>query len=318
MAFDGKNHFEYVEDKWKYALYSCSVIIVLVSIALMFLLGHYQINARYVVPVGSNEWLIDDILGVGVLIALIPIAFVSYRNYSYTKSVEKNIPRFLRDILQSTDSGLSLPKALIEASKRDYGPISKEMGVAMTKFSLGYEFRRSVMEATRRLRHQFAPQVGMILVEAYASGGKTHDVLNSSVTLFNGLEQYEEEKQSELKPYLQLVYLSLIIFLAIALLIISQFVKPFEMAAVSTTTATSIPLSGSSLSGLNLSKVPSLSYFQSIFFISAILETISAGIVAGKIVDGSALAGLRHSLILLAITLVVFNLPSIGIFATTA
>ncbi len=305
----------YIETKWKYIIYTTSIAIIFFSIILAFIIGHYRIDPRYVVPTGSTAWIADDILGTGALLALTPVAYISYRNHLFLKSVEKNIPRFLRDILQSTDSGLILPKALIEASRRNYGPISEEIGVAMSKFTLGYDFRSSILEATKRLRHPFAPQVGMILVEAYAAGGKTHDVLNSSVMLFNGLEQYGEEKQSELKPYIQLVYLSVIIFLVIALMIISQFVVPFENVASSASAASKVTASAPNFARLSASKIPSLSYFQSVFFLAAILESISAGIVAGKIVDGSAASGLRHSLIMIAITLAIFNLPGYGIFA---
>ena len=91
------------------------------------------------------------------------------------KSVEKNIPRFLRDILESTDSGIILPTALIRASTSDYGPISSEIGIAMTKFSLGYDFKESVMEACAKLKHPYMIQVGLVIVEAYSSGGRMHD-----------------------------------------------------------------------------------------------------------------------------------------------
>ena len=109
----------------------------------------------------------------------------------------------MRDILESTNSGVILPRALIQASTQDYGPISHEIAVAMTKFSMGYDFKSSIMDACERLKHPFMLQVGQIIIEAYAAGGKMHDVLQSSVVLFNGMEQYDEQKQSELRPYTQ-------------------------------------------------------------------------------------------------------------------
>ncbi len=84
------------------------------------------------------------------------------------------------------------------------------------------------MESCAKLRHPYMIQVGLIIVEVYSSGGKMHEVLNSSVVLFNGLEQYSEEKQSELRPYTELVYISILIFLVIALIITSQFIAPAQ------------------------------------------------------------------------------------------
>ncbi len=185
----------------------------------------------------------------------------------------------------------------------------------MTKFSMGYDFKSSIFEACERLRHPFMLQVGQIIIEAYAAGGKMHEVLESSVVLFNGLEQYDEQKQSELRPYTQLVYISVVIFLIIAYIIISRFIGPLNNLPISPKSVGGLPVTTSSFA-VGLSKIPPV-YFESIFFISGVLESIFGGIVAGKIVNASASAGLRHSLALLIITIVVFNAPFFGIFATT-
>ena len=330
---EDKNTIHYFDDNWKYGSYIAAGITIILSLILGFSMGRYRpqlpflipsgnatrpdgsswtlFNRPWIFPNGASASITDTIIGLGVLIALIPVAYVSYNNFRYVKSVEKNIPRFLRDILESTDSGIILPSALIRASTLDYGPISKEIGIAMTKFSLGYDFKDSVMESCARLKHPYMLQVGLIIVEAYSSGGKMHEVLNSSVVLFNGLEQYTEEKQSELRPYTQLVYISILIFLIIALIITTQFIAPLNKLPATTQGATFG--GGGKHFAINLGDISPV-YFESIFFLAGIFESLFGGIVAGKIVDGSAAAGLRHSLILMAITLIVFNAPGFGIF----
>lgn len=326
------NSSRYFTDDTKYSTYIVAAIVTIFSLALSFSLGRYRpmfpflipsgnatradgtawtlFNRPWQLPDGPSASLTDTIIGLGLVLALIPVTYVTYNNYRYVKSVEKNIPRFLRDILEATDSGVILPAALIRASTSDYGPISREIGVAMTKFSLGYDFKDSIMESCVKLKHPFMLQVGLIIVEAYSSGGKMHEVLNSSVVLFNGLEQHTEEKESELRPYTQLVYISIMIFLVIALIIVSQFIAKLNGLPNPATTSFS---GASSNFGLNLALI-SPSYFESVFFFAGMFESLFAGIVIGKIVDGAASAGLRHSLILLAITIVIFNAPGFGIF----
>ncbi len=333
-ALKKKSSLRYFSDNWKYGSYMIAGVSAIFGLILGFSLGRYRPEASYLIPAGNatrldnttwtlfnKPWILpsgssasltDTIFGLGIIIGLIPVAYITFNNYRYVKSVERNIPRFLRDILESTDSGIILPQALIRASLSDYGPISKEIGIAMTKFSLGYDFKDSVMESCQRLKHPYMLQVGQIIVEAYSAGGKMHDVLNSSVVLFNGLEQYTEEKQSELRPYTQLVYISILIFLVIALIITSEFIAPLNhLPHISQTPTT---FGGNSHFGFNLSSIPPV-YFESVFFFAGMFESLFGGIVAGKIVDGSSTAGLRHSLVLLAITVIIFNLPGIGIFA---
>jgi archaeal flagellar protein FlaJ len=329
-----RKKMRYFSDDWRYATYMLAGIIIILSIVIAFIVGKYKpespylipagngtrfdgtpwtlLNRPWVLPIGASAAFTDTIIGLGVIVALAPVAYVSFNNYRYVKSVEKNIPRFLRDILESTDSGIILPTALIRTSTSDYGPISKEIGIAMTKFSLGYDFRDSIMETCAKLKHPYMLQVGLIIVEAYSSGGKMHDVLNSSVVLFNGLEQYTEEKQSELRPYTQLVYISVIIFLVIALIITAQFIGPLNKLPTGSAGQSGLA-SGGGHFNINLSKISPV-YFESIFFLAGLFESIFGGIVAGKLVDGSSSAGLRHSLTLLAITIIVFNAPGFGIF----
>jgi hypothetical protein len=63
-------------------------------------------------------------------------------------------------------------------------------------------------------------------------------------------------------------------------------------------------------SGL-LSGVYDINYYASLLFWASALESIFGGFVVGKIVDGNLTAGLRHSVILMVVTLVFFNISGV-------
>jgi archaeal flagellar protein FlaJ len=300
---------KYFGRKIQIASYVAGAIIFVLGLASALVLTHYRFSATYIVPTNSdssNYFLTDELIATIIVAALVPITFISFSNYRFLKSVERNIPQFLRDVLQGTDSGLMLPKALIEASKNGHGPVSTEFGIAMTKFAFGYDFTKSVTEAGERLRHPFAPQVAVIISEAYAAGAKMHDVLSSSVHFFNNLEQYSEQRQSELKPYTQLVYISIGVFLVICLVVLSSFILPLANMHGSASPAGSAGLSGFFKTSSFAINSSGLSYYTSIFFFAAVMESLFAGMVAGKIVDSSVGAGMRHSVILVSICAAVF------------
>jgi flagellar protein FlaJ len=50
------------------------------------------------------------------------------------------------------------------------------------------------------------------------------------------------------------------------------------------------------------------SYYVAIFFFLAIIQSFFAGLVAGQISEGSWIAGMRHSLILVSITFGIFTI----------
>ena len=51
-----------------------------------------------------------------------------------------------------------------------------------------------------------------------------------------------------------------------------------------------------------------LEYYASILFWGSIFESLFGGIIGGKIGEGTVTAGLTHSVVLMSITLVFFNL----------
>jgi flagellar protein FlaJ len=282
----------FIDKKGQNIILAGSVGIFISVILVSFLTRNISISTTYYIPISSPT---DLLIGLGFLLALIPPALVGHINSVHTNAVGKNIPKFLADILQSTDSGMTLPASLVEASKSDYGPISKELGIAMTKFSMGYDFKESLEAAARRLHHQRAPQLSMILSEAYAAGGKIHDVLTTSSGLYATLEEYQEDRQTQLRPYTMLVYISLAVYFIVVFIAMGEFLNQVTKLVGSMTTGSNF-----------LQKPPPLSYYASIFFWTGIFESIFGGLVAGKISDNSALTGLKHSVILTGVTLAFF------------
>ena len=173
------------------------------------ILGLYAPEQPYIIPIDQK---VNNTIALGFIIALAFPGLVEFNNYRWGRQVDKNIPRLLRDITETVRSGLALPRALDEASQRDYGPISKELEHAISMFVLGASFEDSLMSFAQRLKRPSALRLSTILIEAQQTGGKLIEVLNTSVNLFSSLEEYREEQYTNMKPYVSTVYMSTFIF----------------------------------------------------------------------------------------------------------
>jgi len=271
-----------------------------ISIMLMpILLGLYVPEAPYLIPLSQK---MNNTISLGLIIMFAFPAVVEFNNYRWGRSVDRNIPRFLRDITEAVRSGVTLPRALEEASQRDYGPISKELERTISMFILGTSWEESLMLLAQRLRQPNALRLSTILVEAHQGGGKMLDVLEASVSLFSSLGEYEEEQHTNMRPYVMTIYMATIIFLIIAQVVLSQFLAPLHETSANPTIGAAVQESGL------LSNMLPIEYYTSILFWASIVESIFGGLVAGKIADRSLSAGLRHSVILTTATLVFFNI----------
>ncbi len=288
----------YFEQKYRIAVWVASGAMGLAVILIPILLGLYMPAQPYFIPLSQK---VNNILVLGSLIALGFPAIVEFSNYNWGRQVDKNIPRLLRDITEAVRSGMTLPRALEEASQRNYGPMSKELEHAISMFVFGASFEDSLMSFARRLRRPGALRFSTTLIEAHQTGGKLIEVLNASVDLSSSLEEYKDEQYTSMKPYMMTMYMTTIIFLTMAYVILHQFLVPLSAAAGNSSMQNSGFVSG----------VLDINYYNSLLFWASVLESIFAGLILGKIVDRALSAGLRHSVILTVATLVFFNVSAV-------
>jgi len=259
--------------------------------------GVYTPLEPYIIPLSQR---VNNAMAFGLVIALLFPAVVEYNNYAWGRQVDRNIPRLLRDVTEAVRSGITLPRALEEASQRDYGPVSKELEHAMAMFILGVSWEEALTSLAHRLKRPGALRFCSILIEAHQTGGKVMDVLESSVDLFSSLDQYREESYAQMRPYTMVIYTATLVFLIVAYVLLHQFLTPLsKMSSNSLMQGTSF-----------LEGVLDINYYHSILFWASIMESVFGGLVAGKVGDGTLAAGLRHSVILSAITLLFFNVLS--------
>jgi flagellar protein FlaJ len=89
-----------------------------------------------------------------------------------------------------------------------------------------------------------------------------------------------------------------LIFLLITFVMIKQLFTPLCLSA---STAGSTLTSG----------ILDIKYYCSVLYWAAAIESLFGGLIAGKIGDGFMAGGIKHSLILLLITFVVFNVMEV-------
>lgn len=288
----------YFKQEYRIAIWAVSGSVGISVMLVPTLLGLYTPQTPYLIPLIQK---VNNTIAFGLVIVFMFPAIVEFNNFRWGRQVDKNIPRLLRDATEAVRSGVTLPKALEEASKRDYGPLSKELEHCISMFILGASWEDSLISLAHRLRRPSALRLSTILIEAHQTGGKIIEVLDTSVDLLSSLDEYKEEQEGNMKPYIMTIYMAIIIFLIITYVILHQFLGPLYK----TSTIEAVKEIGL------LKGVLDINYYTAVLFWASIIESIFGGLIAGKIGDRTLSSGLRHSVILIFATLVFFNIPSI-------
>ena len=257
-----------IENRIKKIVFATSV---LVAVAIV-LFGCFTVGASAA---------LDDFVFFGFLAVISPIAILNYIDYRWRKSVDEHLPDLFRSIVQAQETGMTLPQALEEAAKRDYGPLTFELKKMTTQISWGSTFEEALLAFGRRVGTVLTQRTVPMIIEASRSGGHVEKVFAPMGKFIQTTILLEKERKTQTRPYIAIIYVALFVFLFTIVILFKTFFTSVE--------------------GIALFSMPTISPvdLQRIFLHLAIVQGFFGGLVAGKMGEGSISAGLKHSVIMM-------------------
>jgi flagellar protein FlaJ len=247
--------------------------IVSVSIAIAIILSAHFLF--------SGTATFDESVFFAVIVALIPTAILSYVDFKWRKAIDEHLPDLFRSIVQAQETGMTLPRALEEAAKRDYGPLTAELKKMNAQISWGMSFEEALLAMGRRVNTVLVQRTVPMIIEASRSGGHVEKVFDPLGKFIQTTLLLDKERRTQTRPYIAIIYVAFFVFLFTVILLFRSFFVSVE----------GLPMLGAS--------VTSSAEMQRLFFQMMSIQAFFGGIVAGKMGDGTASAGLKHSLVLM-------------------
>ena len=223
---------------------------------------------------------IDSLIFISILVAITPFAILDYIDYNWRKSVDAQLPELFRSIVQAQETGMTLPQALEEAAKRDYGPLTGELRKMTVQISWGATFEEALLAFGKRVGTVLTLRTVPMIIEAGRSGGHVEKVFEPMGNFIQTTLLLEKERKAQTRPYIAIIYVALFVFL-------------FTIAILFKTFFTGVD-------GLSLFHTKSsASDLKSIFLHLSLVQGFFGGLVAGKMGEGSISAGLKHSVLMM-------------------
>jgi len=229
-----------------------------------------------------GQFFLEDIIYLTFTFMLVPITIVEYLDYRWRKAVDQRLPELFRTVVQAQQTGMTLPQAIEEAAKRDYGPLTVELRKMNAQISWGISFEEALRSFGRRVNTVLMQRTVPLIIEASRSGGRVEKVFDPMGKFVQTTLLLEKERKAQTRSYIAIIYVAFYVFLfTIILLFNSFFVQagelPPAMGAVTLTPEEA----------------------KRIFFHMTALQAFFGGLIAGKMGEGSIKAGMKHCVILL-------------------
>jgi len=242
--------------------------------------------------------VVDDHIILALLIILIPYA-VFYEVWARkVTGIESLIPDFLERMAGINQVGLTIAQAIAIMVNTNLGLLSYEIRRIKRDMDWGANFTEALMRFEERVRTPSIARTVTLITKASEMSGSIGEVLSIASSDSKMTEVLRRERSAEMFIYTAIIYLSFFVFMAVVAVLTTQFLP--VLASVSLGKLASV----GSFSGIG--KIP-IQTFGRLLYHTCLMQAIFSGMIAGQMGEGSVAAGVKHSCVLLLISIITFN-----------
>ncbi|MEM5882835.1 MAG: type II secretion system F family protein [Candidatus Aenigmatarchaeota archaeon] len=236
----------------------------------------------------TNVFQVLLIIAFGVFIS--PLIFLRYNEHRKVKRLEEIFPIFLRDFVESVRSGMTIPQALKALSSNDYKTLSPYVKKIAAQVDWGINVDKALQNFAKESKSKVISRIVSSVIETHRFGGNLADTLEALANTALEIERLRTERKLYLQSQMITGYIIFFVFLAV-MIIMQRFLIPSLSQARN-------PLE--QMQQQNLTERYKL-LFQNLI----IIQGFFAGLIVGKMSEGAIISGMKHSLFMISVGIVV-------------
>jgi len=243
--------------------------------------------------------LVDDVVVFSILIAIVPVAVMDFREDRRIRKLEEALPNFFRDLAGMNDSGMTLPNAIHLVAQGEYSTLTPFIRRLDNEMSWNTTFIDAIERFRVRLETPLADRSIDLIAKASKAGGDVSEVLRAAARDTYEMLALRTERRNNMLIYVIIVLISFVVFVFVIFVLVSTFLSTMATAG---SAAESAGAGAASFIGYI-----DLFFYNRLFSHAAMIQGIFSGLVAGQMGEGRVIAGLKYSAIMLLIAWMIFR-----------
>jgi len=232
------------------------------------------------------------LLVIALIMSLVPFMISFLLGQSKQQEKEEKFLAFTRDLVEMAKSGTPVGKGIVNLKNRNYGSLTPHIVKLANQLSAGITLTNAFEIFAEDTKSRVISRAVGLISEAEKAGGKIETILESVSSSVNQIEELRKERKASISNLVTQGYLIFIVFIIIML------VLEFKILPLVS------DLQGGEGLKMDTTNIDS-SQFSKPLFVMILVQSFFAGLMIGKISEGSIKNGIKHSFILLAITLLI-------------
>ena len=210
-----------------------NIFIVTIPLALIIFIGGFvSMVMSYGIKVLFTSTIIDDFLVLAILVAIVPVAILDFREQRRVNSLENALPNFFRDLAGMNDSGMTLPNAVHIVAGAEYGTLTPHIRKLDLDMSWGAGFVEAMYHFGKDLGTPLADRSVDLIAKASKAGGDISEVLRAAAKDTFEVVNLHQERSNNMLIYVIIVLVSFAVFLFVIAILVSTFLTTIGRAHV--------------------------------------------------------------------------------------
>jgi len=260
------------------------VIVAAVSVVCTFLILFVPL---LIWPFDTYVLFLNELIFAGSLVAIVPSGILDILNQRWLRSIENEMPRLVRGIAESQETGLTIIKALDKVIEDEMvrPPLSTELKRISVQMSWGTSFEDALEAFKRRVDSPIVGRFCALVLEASRSGGEIRKVFSATSGFMEEMKDMNQDTDSQMRPYVLVIYVAYAVFLFTAIILVQSFFIPLE----------GTPQIGSA------TIVGGVDVYSDFFYKNMMMSAVTGGLMAGKLGGRRVVGGFKHSILMIVI-----------------
>ncbi len=242
---------------------------------------------------------LDDYLVYSFYIAIVPLAIFHETKSMREKRLQKQIPGFLSKLASTNETGMTIRDSIKLMAKSDIGALSKQIKLIWKDINWGMDVNDSLVRFANRIRTHVVSRSITLITRANESSGDIGEVLEVAARDAETEQTLKRERVMNMMIYIIIIYISFLVFVGVIYVITDTFLTQMAEAGEQ------MVESGGNAGFLGAFD---LDAYKRMFFHASLIQGLCSGLIAGVMGEGSVLSGLKHSIIMVTVSLLVFKL----------
>jgi len=246
--------------------------------------------------------VVDDHLIIALLIVLLPYALLFEYWKRKVRGIEASVPEFLSRLSGINRVGLTPARAIAVLEKTNLGVISDEINRIKRDLDWGGLFSDALIRFEHRVQTAAIAWDVTLITKASEMTGDIAEILSIAANDARMSETLKRERLSDMIIYVIVIYLAFAVFVFVVVVLDWNFLSILRDMATGGSLDTVPP------SLMSIAQGGTLVIISRLLFHACLISAFFSGLIAGQMSEGSINAGVKHTVIMLIISLIIFNL----------